>query len=281
MRTKTNLLIASMAVSDILAGVAIFGQWIFCAEYMLLYGTGDYPCAIFKSLQIVTYFLSTLTMVTIGIHRYIGIFHRHLIRFNVTAAIVVTWLIAIVVVAMTAVSVKIFKYFTSKEIISCGVVLEFTEPFDSKKVRKVRVAVVLLTQFLLPLILMTLIYGRIMYFVLKRQVIGEQSQQRSKQLSNSKRNTIMMLVTVVIVFTVCWLPVHFLHLLNFFVTPNPRLKNYCNNSTSYFLVYWFSISSCCYNPIIYYIFDPKFRNGFQKVFNLLLKIKTSVFPGFS
>ncbi|RWS01168.1 putative G-protein coupled receptor 83-like protein, partial [Dinothrombium tinctorium] len=173
MRSNTNLLIASMAASDVLAGVAILAQWLFCSEYMLEHGSGDYPCAFFKSLQVATYFLSTLTMVVIALNRYVGIFYWHKIRFNATAAIVSTWFIAIVFVAMTAVSVKIFKYFTSKELITCGVVLEFTKPFDSRKVRKIRVASVLIGQFLIPLLLTAFIYGRIVCLVMKRKIIGE------------------------------------------------------------------------------------------------------------
>ncbi|RWS27218.1 putative G-protein coupled receptor 83-like protein [Leptotrombidium deliense] len=273
MQTKTNLLIVSMAVSDILAGIAIPGQWLFCSHALLFSTAGQILCGIFKSLQIVTYFLSTLTMVTIAIHRYLGIFHRSevgivRIRFHVKAAVISTWVIAVVFVAMTAVSIKIFQYFTPKEIITCGVILEFTEPFDSKVVRKTRVASVLLGQFLVPLLITALLYARIGFVVFRRQIIGESSETRSKRLSESKKKTILMLIVVLVVFTICWLPVHTHHFVNFFWKPKKKLKGYCNNTTSYFIMYWLSISSCCYNPIIYYIFDDRFRSAFQNIFRI-------------
>ncbi|RWS23678.1 putative G-protein coupled receptor 83-like protein [Leptotrombidium deliense] len=88
-----------------------------------------------------------------------------------------------------------------------------------------------------------------------------------------------MLVIVLVVFTVCWLPVHIHHLYDFFVKPKySSLEGYCNNSTSYFILYWLSISSCCYNPIIYYIFDPRFRTAFQTLFReATLKVTTKFY----
>ncbi|RWS23679.1 putative G-protein coupled receptor 83-like protein [Leptotrombidium deliense] len=271
MQTKTNLLIVSMAVSDIIAGIGIVAQWLFCSHQLLLYDTGRVVCGFLKSLQIITYSVSSLTMITIALHRYLSIFHHSRLgiirmKFNVKAAIISTWIIAIVFVAMTAMSIKIFKFFTPKEIITCEVILQFSRPFDSKSVRKIRVGLLILAQFLLPLLITASLYARIMFVVFRRQVVGESNQHRSRKLSESKKKTILMLVVVLVVFTICWLPVHIHHLLDFFFKPKSKQFGYCNNSTSYFILYWLGISSCCYNPIIYYIFNPRFRNEFKRIF---------------
>ncbi|RWS15037.1 putative G-protein coupled receptor 83-like protein [Leptotrombidium deliense] len=76
---------------------------------------------------------------------------------------------------------------------------------------------------------------------------------------------------VLVVFIICWLPVHTYHLIIFFSKPKKIPKGYCNNSTTYFILYWLSISSCCYNPIIYYIFDDRFRSAFQNIFRTTMQ----------
>ncbi|RWS19048.1 putative G-protein coupled receptor 83-like protein [Leptotrombidium deliense] len=190
MQTKTNLLIASMAVSDILAGITIPAQWLFCSHALLFSIVGEIVCGIFKSLQVITYFVSTLTMVAIAIHRIWATFHRSgfgivQIRFPVKAAIISTWVFAVVTVAMTSVSIKIYKYFTPEAIISCGVIFEFDEPFKSRVVRKLRVMFTLLGQFLVPLLLTALLYAIIIILVFCcRKIVGK-----------SKKKTILMLVT--------------------------------------------------------------------------------------
>lgn len=68
-KSPTYLLIGNMAVSDLLSAVAIPLQWIFCSSYLL--DANERFCGSFKSLQVVSYFISTFTMAVIAYDRWL------------------------------------------------------------------------------------------------------------------------------------------------------------------------------------------------------------------
>uniref|UniRef100_A0A182IRW2 G-protein coupled receptors family 1 profile domain-containing protein n=1 Tax=Anopheles atroparvus TaxID=41427 RepID=A0A182IRW2_ANOAO len=66
---------------------------------------------------------------------------------------------------------------------------------------------------------------------------------------------IKMMVTVVIVFTICWLPFNFLMLKK--LETSWELLPYF-----WFAFHWLAMSHSCYNPIIYCYMNARFRSGF-------------------
>ena len=82
-----------------------------------------------------------------------------------------------------------------------------------------------------------------------------------------KRNqhAIRLLVTVVVIFAMCWLPMHVHLLLTYFL-------GYTTNSRAYELFRVFchclAYSNCCMNPIIYNYTSPDFRRCFRELFHL-------------
>ncbi|RWS10358.1 putative G-protein coupled receptor 83-like protein [Dinothrombium tinctorium] len=257
-----------MAVSDLLAGLIIPAQWLFCSSFMLSSAGGVYPCAVCKATQKATYFLSTSTMVAIALHRYLAVFHPGAIHFNVKMSICITWILGLVVAITNTASAKVFEYFSPDHIITCRVILEFSKPFDSKIIRRYRVHLSWIAQFLIPLTITSALYAQIAFNVWRRSIVGEKSECRSRRLGKSKRKIILMLIVVLIVFILCWLPIHIQKLIDFIRQFYNKKKSDCHTNTTYAFIYWLSISSCCYNPIIYYIFNPKFRDGFRYLLNL-------------
>ncbi|RWS22573.1 neuropeptide Y receptor-like protein [Leptotrombidium deliense] len=92
-------------------------------------------------------------------------------------------------------------------------------------------------------------------------------EAREKQ----RKRVVLMLIIVVIVFAVCWLPLHALNFTDYVIkqleTQSNKKKGgqLCNDSTLYFSLYWLGISSCCYNPFIYWWMNADFRRGFKKL----------------
>uniref|UniRef100_A0A182PV00 G-protein coupled receptors family 1 profile domain-containing protein n=1 Tax=Anopheles epiroticus TaxID=199890 RepID=A0A182PV00_9DIPT len=66
---------------------------------------------------------------------------------------------------------------------------------------------------------------------------------------------IKMMVTVVIVFTICWLPFNFLMIMK--LPSSWDLLPYF-----WFAFHWLAMSHSCYNPIIYCYMNARFRSGF-------------------
>ncbi|GAB0091981.1 hypothetical protein DMENIID0001_069090 [Sergentomyia squamirostris] len=70
-----------------------------------------------------------------------------------------------------------------------------------------------------------------------------------------------MMVTVVIVFTVCWLPFNILGLLLY----HEDVQSWQMLPYFWFGCHWLAMAHSCCNPIIYCYMNERFRMGFMKV----------------
>lgn len=77
---------------------------------------------------------------------------------------------------------------------------------------------------------------------------------------------IKMLVVVVLLFGICWLPLHvFILVLDF----NPHLLDYQTAKQEqfftalYYTVHWLAMSNSCVNPIVYGFLNDSFRVCFK------------------
>ncbi|KAH3869178.1 hypothetical protein DPMN_032339 [Dreissena polymorpha] len=71
-----------------------------------------------------------------------------------------------------------------------------------------------------------------------------------------------MLVVVVIIYAICWLPLHAITIagdvhLTFYNLPGMNIV--------WTASHWLAMSNCMYNPFIYCWMNARFRNGFLKV----------------
>ena len=90
-----------------------------------------------------------------------------------------------------------------------------------------------------------------------------------------------MMVTVVIIFGVCWLPYH-LYFIYYNIDPSINYWEYIQVSGTsqlfvyiysswciqdfYLAIYWLAMSNSMINPIIYCVMNNRFRQGFLQVF---------------
>jgi len=75
---------------------------------------------------------------------------------------------------------------------------------------------------------------------------------------------IKMMVTVVIFYALCWLPLHTISLIG---DHNPAIYNNKYTPVLWLCFHWLSMSNSCYNPIIYLWMSPKFRAGLRLALN--------------
>ncbi|CAG2109880.1 unnamed protein product [Medioppia subpectinata] len=267
-RSTTYKLIVNMAVSDIIGGIVIPGQWLFCSTYFLDNGVFAHRiCGICKSLQILSYYVSTFTMTAIAIDRYRLICKPLAPRMGPLVPILITWLLGALFTSTTFFSMRVSEYFSPTQgLIGCRVIF----PSDvSLVLRKMRVMLTIITQYVMPLSITGYFYGLVVYAVWSREQVGTASQTKTKSFNENKKRTVKMLITVTVLFGLAWFPTHLMHYLKFYTKVIPVSKGTCNATTFYMLCYWLGISSCCYNAFIYCYFNVEFKTEAIRGWNRL------------
>lgn len=117
--------------------------------------------------------------------------------------------------------------------------------------RRVRVLALMITQYVIPLGLTAIFYILVMRRIWSReQIAGAANDKKREEFDRKKRQTIIMLIVVTILFTLSYMPTHVYHFLMFYTNIIPVKKGVCYSSTWYVLSYWLGITSCAINPFI-------------------------------
>lgn len=70
------------------------------------------------------------------------------------------------------------------------------------------------------------------------------------------------MITVVIIYALCWLPLHTITLIG---DSHPEVYAYKHIQVVWIACHWLAMSNCCYNPMVYCWMNSRFRNGFRYV----------------
>lgn len=73
---------------------------------------------------------------------------------------------------------------------------------------------------------------------------------------------VKMMITVVIIYALCWLPLHTITIAG---DLHPTVWNFPYIQVVWIACHWLAMSNCCYNPIVYCWMNSKFRNGFKYI----------------
>ena len=116
--SATYVLIFNMAVSDILGGFVIPAQWLFCSS-LVLNSTdwfGICMCGLMKSLQILSYYVSSLTMTAIAYDRYLLVCKPMSSRINVTYMLFIVWMLGLIFISGNLFTLRVTEYFSSTKV---------------------------------------------------------------------------------------------------------------------------------------------------------------------
>ncbi|XP_070552811.1 RYamide receptor-like [Ptychodera flava] len=260
-KTVLNRFLINLAVSDLMMAIfsmpfgfptIMYGHWIFSA--------GMCPTMIF--LQHVSIFVTVYTLAVIGIDRYMAIMwplKARVTKNRVKLLIASIWLASVPWASVPTAFTKAKPFIYGEDVIY--ICAEWWPSTAAKTAVDISMPLI---SYCLPLSALFFAYFRIGRKLWGRKLHSNQDRQMDKMYSNDKKKIIKMLIVVVIMFTVCWLP---LRVFNVTVTFSPHI--FGDENGQYTLrkvnacVLLLAMSNSFMNPIIYTFFNDRFRNDIK------------------
>ncbi|XP_039493698.1 RYamide receptor isoform X2 [Drosophila santomea] len=262
MRTVTNYFIASLALGDILMSVFCVPS-SFISQYILNYWPfGLALCHFVNYSQAVSVLVSAYTLVAISIDRYIAIMwplKPRITKRYATYIIGGVWFIALAtalpIPIVSGLHIPMSPWHEKCEKYICR------EMWPSRTQEYYYTLSLFGLQFVVPLGVLIFTYTRITIRVWGKKPPGEAETSRDQRMARSKRKMVKMMLTVVVVFTSCWLPFNILQLL----LNDEEFTRWEPLPYVWFAFHWLAMSHSCYNPIIYCYMNARFRSGFVQL----------------
>ncbi|XP_064170480.1 pyroglutamylated RF-amide peptide receptor isoform X1 [Anguilla rostrata] len=267
MQTATNIFICSLAVSDLLIT-------FFCIPVTLLQNIssewlgGVLVCKTVPFVQTTAIVTGILTMTCIAVERYQGIVYplrmkRQYTPLRAYKMLGVVWIAAVIVgspmLFVQQLEVK-YDFLYEHHHVCCQ------ERWQSVTRRQVYATFILVALFLLPLTAMLLLYTRIGVELWIRKRVGDCSvlntmnHNEVSKMSRKKKRAVKMMITIVLLFTLCWAPFHVVQMLCEF---NDLEKNYDEVTVNMIIAIVQAIGffNSFNNPIVYAFMNENFKKN--------------------
>ncbi|XP_078359191.1 tachykinin-like peptides receptor 99D [Oculina patagonica] len=262
LKTTFNMLIVNMAASDILdvmTAIPLSLAYLYHSVKWFSGGFGVFLCKFLPFLALLSIGTSVLTLTVMTFDRYLAIMRtmrRARSSKRTAVAIASTWIISSLIFATELYKFKLFN--VSGQVICAPRWVEDLQ--ESHKVTKYEMIVRFVLLYLIPLLTMAVLYSRIVLHLWKRKAPGEHIDKTDQRIERQNRKVIIMLITVVTIFAICWLPAHVNH---FLVTFNFDVFS-CLPTSLILTLYFVTHTNTAINPCLYLIFNESFRGAFKR-----------------
>ncbi|XP_068732444.1 neuropeptide SIFamide receptor-like [Montipora capricornis] len=259
MRNSTNILIANMAVGDILMAVVIpyVLKWLYVNVGWFGTFMGTVLCKFFHSTQALSIACSVISLVFISLDRCLVIWfpmRRIFTNKVLKASLIATWLYAIL---FSIPLILVANVHARPE----GNYVCYENGWPSKETERSFLLVYVVGTYVFPLVVITTAYALIAVKLCKRELPGVTTPAYQKKAHESTKKAITMLVTVVVVFALCWLPLQGRELMIIYFPETIKLFPV---ELKIFLT-WIGITNSAINPCLYVIFSENFRREFGRI----------------
>ncbi|XP_033738998.1 orexin receptor type 1-like isoform X2 [Pecten maximus] len=267
LRTVTNYFLVNLACADFIV-ILVCLPFTLVQDISQSWLFGLVMCKLVIYVQQVSVLVSVLTLTAISMERYMAICHPLSFRVSKYKSILVigmVWLLSMLVAVPNLVFLTLFPDNIIPSDIG-NIWLTACMPADLKT-EFVYQLFLTVAYYLLPLFIMGFTYIRIAVCLWKSTLAGPAtnniaSDSNAATLRNRKR-TAKMLIMVVVLFSVCYLPVYMLNILRYagLMDKTPELTVSVITLTARFLCYFNS----AINPVIYNFMSEKFKKEFRVV----------------
>ena len=269
MRKPINFFIVNMAMSDLLFPIFLIPreiQLLYMDSWLIGGPLGQALCKLVIFLSDVSLIVSIQSLVLIAVDRFGAVVYplrpplisSKLCPFFILA----TWIVAIAFQSPKLFAYKLLEY-------PGGLVCEmrWDEAFGASSSIENYYVLILFIFFIIPLVLITILYIIIYLKVKSQKIPGERvrSANLGKQRLQRKRNVLKMAIAIVIGFAVCWLPlIIFWFLFLFFAS------DIWSCGSQHFIIVSFIMAraNCALNPCICFIFGRNYREGLKTLLRL-------------
>ncbi|XP_060077862.1 orexin receptor type 2-like isoform X2 [Ylistrum balloti] len=267
LRTVTNYFLVNLACADFIV-ILICLPFTLVQDISQSWLFGLVMCKLVIYIQQVSVLVSVLTLTAISIERYMAICHPLSFRVSKYKTILVigmVWLLSLLV----AIPDLVFLTLLPDNLIPPDIGNIWLTACIPSDIEKELVYQMFLTvaYYILPLFIMGFAYTRIAMCLWQSTQAGPAtnniaSDSNAATLRNRKR-TAKMLILVVVLFSVCYLPVYLLNIFRYAQVMHklPEMTTSVLALTSRFLCYFNS----AVNPVIYNFMSEKFKKEFRVV----------------
>ena len=256
LKSTTFRLIINLACADLMTTMVLSPtliKYLFLTAFSWLPGElGSVLCKLNKYLALLFLLASVFTLTGITVDRYLAVSRP--LQYNAFShwtkvVIPGIWLASALIPLTTWFEMDTFPN-----------QLQRTYCFDGQT--SVGIYVVIGICFLVPMTAMCILYPIISWRLWKRRVPGENAAGQQQTAHLMARKITKMMVTVVVVFFLCWSLQFVMIWLHSFAS------DLAASLPSWLMVFgiWLEILSCAMNPVIYSVFNESFKRDFNKFF---------------
>ena len=240
LRKPINMLIANMALSDLLYPIFLFpvrladlhvGSW-------LIGGTlGQAWCKIHAFLADISSLVSIQSLILITVDRYAAVvvpLRSPLISRKVCRCLIVgTWILAAAFFSPYFFTFSLVEYQEGKRCMNQWEVI-----FAEKSSLAIYLLSTYIFSFYIPFVVLAILYSIILIKLKKQVHPGEQSANAEEQRTRTNRNVLKMTIAIVVAFFICWIPFS-IQVVTFYFVPKNTLdcKFWVSYNVSLFMAY--------------------------------------------
>ena len=226
MKSPTNLLLVNMAIADLFFAVFMYPFVLirFYIRGLWIGGTfGEFSCRAMFFMSHLPIAGSTTTLIFIAFERFFAIiFPYKIIKIfrKVWIITMIIWLSSLLIMIPVGIAAV-----TKERNDQTHCDRDWSVLGDPLIAQRTFYNVTFVAMYAVPLLVMAVLYTVICHKLWKRRVPGRVTAHTQQNSVLHKRQVVRMLITVVIVFALCWLPTHAQHLMiNYFPEAHTRLS---------------------------------------------------------
>ncbi|KHN84423.1 Substance-K receptor [Toxocara canis] len=263
-----NLFIINLAFSDLMTGLfaipfkfqaALFQRW-FLPHFL---------CHLVPFTETLSLSVSVFTLTTSAVHEFRTFFlpkNNQMSAPTCRALIVIIWLVAIAVSLPQGLFHEVFQYEESENntIYQCRPV---HADEDWWKAYNIYLTII---HYFVPLVVIDSAYSMIAFRICDTALRENNDNAPDYNQKISNRRLVKMLAIVVAVFSLCWFPLETYLLLN---EVQPQINDWRYINVLFFCCHWLAMSNSCLNPIIYGVYNNKYKREYKRVLMRLRCVK--------